>query len=487
MLGAVSQALPYNNMVPCTISTERTGAFRAKNLPDADVIVTYPFLSHVLCVACTKSLFVETEETANGYCITSRANQTMKFTRSHILIALTGVLTAGQLAVAFAPLPGGASGVRSIIGRDNNNRHAVLSVVRDESQSQSVQQEATPPPAILNGKRVMPATIIKAGLKGQTSKIAGVYALLSGSFQKGTEGWDAVLHVGVSQDLKAALDAVNVEYKHVRALSFSFPQPNAMQDVADEWKTKALEAGAEFQPNVVDASAFLFDDDEEDDDFDDEDDEWTVEDVVQAVASVPPSGGRSTSTDATQTDTVVSPFDEESSSSSEPQLSSAVTLDSAGLEMNEQTVDAVLEEVRPYLISDGGNVSVKGVNVETKTVYLQLEGACGSCPSSTVTMQMGIERVLKENFGADVKVEQVEDPDGKPTSLTMEMVQDEVDRIKPAIVAMGGVVRVLEVDAETGVVKLQFRGASRVQSGLELAIRDLPFVNAVQFVMGDDE
>ena len=409
----------------------------------------------------------------------------MQFTKLHALLVLTWFSTTGRrLTVAFAPLPGGVIGGRSIVGRDNHQ--PVLFVVRDESQSQNLKQDATPAPAILNGKRVMPATIIKAGLKGQSSKIAGVYALFSSSFQKGTEGWDAVLHVGVSQDLKATLDSVNVEYKHVRALSFSFPQPNAMQDVADEWKRKALEAGSELQPNVVDASVFLFGDDDDDDD--DDDDEWTIEAVAQAVASVPPSGSSSTS-DAPQTDSVVSPFNEESSaiSSSEPQFPRALTLDSAGLEMNEQTVDSVLEEVRPYLISDGGNVAVKGVNAETKTVYLQLEGACGSCPSSTVTMQMGIERVLKETFGAEVKVEQVEDPDDKPTSLTMEMVQDEVDRIKPAIIAMGGVVRVLKVDAETGLVKLQFRGASRVQSGLELAIRDLPFVNAVQFVMGDDE
>jgi Fe-S cluster biogenesis protein NfuA len=61
-----------------------------------------------------------------------------------------------------------------------------------------------------------------------------------------------------------------------------------------------------------------------------------------------------------------------------------------------------------------------------------------------------------------------------------------VNRIKPAILAMGGVVRIVSVDADTGVVQLNFRGASRVQQGLELAIRDLPLVNAVQFVMGDE-
>ena len=200
--------------------------------------------------------------------------------------------------------------------------------------------------------------------------------------------------------------------------------------------------------------------------------------MAQAVASV--------SSTARPNDSVVSPFDDESKEST-MELPSVTPSEPGSLKLSPESVDSCLEEVRPYLIADGGNVAVKGVDVATKTVFLQLEGACGSCPSSTVTMQMGIERVLKENFGPDVKVEQVQDESDKPTSLTMEMVQDEVDRIKPAITAMGGVVRVLSVDADTGVVKLQFRGASRVQQGLELAIRDLPFVNAVQFVMGDDE
>lgn len=339
----------------------------------------------------------------------------------------------------------------------------------------------------------MPATIIKAGLKGQGSKIAGVYALLSQEYKKGTEGWDAVVHVGVSQDLKATLDSLsNVEYKHVRALSFTFPQPNAMQDVADDWKKSALEAGAQLQPNVVDASAFLFeydDDNDDDDEFDDDDDDdWTLESVAQSMASVPQ---HKNGNNAQEDDIVVSPFQEDGGDAKSkietPVASSTKTpLEPGQMALSVATVDVVLNEVRPYLIADGGNVAVKDVNAESKTVYLQLEGACGSCPSSTVTMQMGIERVLKENFGADVKVEQVEDGEAKPTSLSYGMVQDEVDRIKPAITAMGGVVRIESVDAETGVVVLQFRGASRVQQGLELAIRDLPFVNAVQFVIGDD-
>ena len=55
--------------------------------------------------------------------------------------------------------------------------------------------------------------------------------------------------------------------------------------------------------------------------------------------------------------------------------------------------------MRPYMISDGGNCKVVGLDPVSGDVRLVLEGACGSCPSSTVTLQMGVERVLREAFG----------------------------------------------------------------------------------------
>lgn len=66
---------------------------------------------------------------------------------------------------------------------------------------------------------------------------------------------------------------------------------------------------------------------------------------------------------------------------------------------NMANVDKVLDSVRPYLIADGGNCRVVEVDALTGTVSLELEGACSSCPSSTVTLKMGIERALREQFG----------------------------------------------------------------------------------------
>ncbi len=53
-------------------------------------------------------------------------------------------------------------------------------------------------------------------------------------------------------------------------------------------------------------------------------------------------------------------------------------------------------QIRPYLMSDGGNVEF--VEIDGPTVYLRLAGACGSCPSSLTTMTMGIKRRLMEKI-----------------------------------------------------------------------------------------
>ena len=60
-------------------------------------------------------------------------------------------------------------------------------------------------------------------------------------------------------------------------------------------------------------------------------------------------------------------------------------------------VQAVLDEmVRPALQSDGGDITL--IKVADNDVHVRLVGACSSCPSSTVTMKMGVERLLREEF-----------------------------------------------------------------------------------------
>ena len=56
-------------------------------------------------------------------------------------------------------------------------------------------------------------------------------------------------------------------------------------------------------------------------------------------------------------------------------------------------------------MADGGNVEL--VEIDGPIVYLRLQGACGSCPSSVTTMRMGIQRRLQERIPDIVDVEQV--------------------------------------------------------------------------------
>ncbi|KAK4750906.1 hypothetical protein SAY87_004388 [Trapa incisa] len=136
-------------------------------------------------------------------------------------------------------------------------------------------------------------------------------------------------------------------------------------------------------------------------------------------------------------------------------------------ELTVQNVDLVLEDVRPYLISDGGNVDV--VSVEDGVISLQLQGACESCPSSTTTMHMGIERVLKEKFGDAIKeIRQVYDEEVNET--TVEAVNRHLDILRPAIKNYGGTVEVLTVEGGECLVK--YVGPESIGSGIKAAIKE---------------
>jgi Fe-S cluster biogenesis protein NfuA len=69
-------------------------------------------------------------------------------------------------------------------------------------------------------------------------------------------------------------------------------------------------------------------------------------------------------------------------------------------------VEKVLEMVRPGLQADGGDVELVGVT-EDGIVQVRLKGACGSCPMSTMTLKMGIERAVKERVPGVKEVVQV--------------------------------------------------------------------------------
>ena len=69
-------------------------------------------------------------------------------------------------------------------------------------------------------------------------------------------------------------------------------------------------------------------------------------------------------------------------------------------------VEEVLELVRPALQADGGDVELVDVS-EDGIVSVKLTGACGSCPMSTMTLKMGIEKTLMEKLPSVKEVVQV--------------------------------------------------------------------------------
>lgn len=74
--------------------------------------------------------------------------------------------------------------------------------------------------------------------------------------------------------------------------------------------------------------------------------------------------------------------------------------------MLKEKIEKALEEIRPALQADGGDVEFVEVTSEG-IVKLRLTGACGSCPMSTYTLKMGIEKKLKEMVPEIKSVEQV--------------------------------------------------------------------------------
>ncbi|KAG0616195.1 hypothetical protein M758_5G097900 [Ceratodon purpureus] len=158
---------------------------------------------------------------------------------------------------------------------------------------------------------------------------------------------------------------------------------------------------------------------------------------------------------------IVSPF--ASGSEAGQGLYSAETYD-----FTVENVDKVLDEVRPYLIADGGNVEVVGL--KDGVVSLRLQGACGTCPSSTSTMKMGIERVLMEKFGDLLK--EVVQVDKQEIGASIPAIDAHLEMLRPAIRNYGGSVEVVSVDTVKGECQVKYQGPAPIGMGIQAAIKD---------------
>jgi Fe-S cluster biogenesis protein NfuA len=71
--------------------------------------------------------------------------------------------------------------------------------------------------------------------------------------------------------------------------------------------------------------------------------------------------------------------------------------DTVGPALTLESLQAVMDEmVRPALQGDGGDITL--IKIEANDVYVKLVGACSTCPSSIMTMKLGVEALLKEEF-----------------------------------------------------------------------------------------
>ena len=66
--------------------------------------------------------------------------------------------------------------------------------------------------------------------------------------------------------------------------------------------------------------------------------------------------------------------------------------------MDREKVQAVIEEIRPMLQADGGDIELIDVEPDDGVVKVRLKGACGGCPMAQMTLQMGVQRRLQQEI-----------------------------------------------------------------------------------------
>lgn len=62
----------------------------------------------------------------------------------------------------------------------------------------------------------------------------------------------------------------------------------------------------------------------------------------------------------------------------------------------ENKIKEIIDNLRPYLVSDGGNIEF--VKYENNVVYIRLQGACANCDMLDITLKDGIESVIKDEI-----------------------------------------------------------------------------------------
>jgi Fe-S cluster biogenesis protein NfuA len=81
-----------------------------------------------------------------------------------------------------------------------------------------------------------------------------------------------------------------------------------------------------------------------------------------------------------------------------------MTTDTASPEMEAGVLEAI-EAIRPALQADGGDIVFKRID-DDGVVFVELVGACGTCPVSTMTLKAGVERIIMDRVPGITAVEE---------------------------------------------------------------------------------
>mmetsp|Transcript_63823 Transcript_63823/g.152222 ORF Transcript_63823/g.152222 Transcript_63823/m.152222 type:complete len:287 (+) Transcript_63823:80-940(+) len=185
-------------------------------------------------------------------------------------------------------------------------------------------------------------------------------------------------------------------------------------------------------------------------------------------------------------DDMHSPFEESDSKESSGDKDSK---EKPKLPLTPENVEIVLDELRPYLQSDGGDCRV--VDIDGSIVRLELQGACSSCSASSVTLKMGIEKTLMERIPEVSEVVSVM-PELEP--LNDAGVEEVLNGIRPFLSVSGGTIEIHEIDAgsEPPQVTLKMTGPPLKSMAVRVEVknrmkRKYPQLQDVEIVAGEGE
>ncbi|CAN6987523.1 nifU-like protein 3, chloroplastic isoform X1 [Brassica rapa] len=167
-----------------------------------------------------------------------------------------------------------------------------------------------------------------------------------------------------------------------------------------------------------------------------------------------------------------------------PKRAGHVMSPSCVMPLTEENVERVLDEVRPALMADGGNVALH--EIDGLVVVLKLQGACGSCPSSSMTLKMGIESRLRDKIPEIMSVEQFLEAETGGLELNEENIEKVLAELRPYLSGTGGGgLELVEIDGY--IVKIRLTGPAAgvmtVRVALTQKLREnIPSIGAVQLL-----